>query len=123
MIISIHHTGRRSAFLLLAALVLASIGCESSDKTEPLNQATIMVDPAQAEVGPNGSVEFVASGWPDYVWSLRDANLGVLSNRSGERTRYTRISGSNTVQVLTVRPGQSNTNNANIATQVVIRHR
>jgi hypothetical protein len=86
-----------------AALAIGVLmaGCE----TEPASEADIIVSPPSATVAYGGSVEFVASGWHAYTWSLEHPTWGVLSRNEGNSTVYTSIAKadsleSNAVQVL-----------------------
>jgi hypothetical protein len=81
-----------STFILLA-------GCE----TESSDQISLKITPNTARVRVRESLEFTASGFTDYTWSLSEPRIGVISTTKGNKTVYTAVtSASNIIQVLTV---------------------
>ena len=96
-----------SWFCLVIAL-FALLGCE----TESSEQIAISITPNTATLSPGESQEFVASGWQDYTWSIRetDRERGVLSTSKGDRTVYTAVSGTNDIVVLTLEANVRTTN-------------
>jgi hypothetical protein len=83
--------------LLVAAGCILFVGCEA----ESANQAGITISPASATLSYGESVEFTASGWRDYKWSLTDASLGTLSRTSGDSTIYTSRTTNNAISYIT----------------------
>ncbi len=87
----------------LAAVALASVlaGCD----TDPV-ASDIWITPPSATIKKGESIEFTAHGGYEYLWSISDTSMGILSTTRGASTVYTSIyetSASNTaVQVLTV---------------------
>jgi len=89
--------------ILLSSIIILSfialIGCE----TESSDQISLRVTPNTARVRVRESMEFVATGFTDYTWSLLHTDIGVLSTTKGDKTVYTAVtSASNKIQVLTV---------------------
>lgn len=75
------------AFALLSVgCILAMSGCETAS-----TDTKVVITPSSATVVALGSVLLTASGGYDYFWSLTDESLGVLSERTGEKTRYTSL--------------------------------
>ncbi len=112
------------AFATGAALfgtVIGLTGCES-DRTKSVRKARIDVSPHHATVRHGESVDLVASGWDEYSWTLKHDAYGALSHRTGDRVRYTRIGGTNVVQVVTVNARISGTNANRISAQATIVH-
>jgi len=112
-------------FVLFSGLtILTQTGCE----TERTSEAEITVNPPAATVSRGQSVEFVASGWHGYRWSLSQPEWGVLSHTTGDRTVYTSIykpsgdtnaSGGRALQILTCQ-GIARTNVSVADTNTVI---
>ena len=112
-----------TALSLMLGLGFWSTGCESSDRTEAVRQTKIDLTPTHTELAIGESAVFTASGWHDYRWSLRHENIGSLSHRAGDETRYTSIDETNTFQVLTVSAVISGTNSTRVSAQAVILHK
>ena len=68
--------------LLVVVVCVLLAGCEA----EPADKAQITITPASATLAYGESVEFTATGWRDYTWSLQDASLGTLSRTKGDST-------------------------------------
>ncbi len=106
----------KRTFLLLAVLgVVAAVlsGCE----TDTPSQIYLTITPREVIIRKGESVEFVASGWHEYVWRLSDTSLGYLSAPTGERTVYTSLRAGNASQILTVsieQTGISSTTNSTV---------
>ena len=109
-------------------MLIALTGCE----TESSDQASIQITPNTASMPVGSSLEFVASGWTDYTWSLvgTHANAGVISTKKGDSTVYTAVFELPTNQVQTLRVtvpvlsnDDGNTNNTDyIYSEVFITH-
>jgi hypothetical protein len=110
------------ALLLFPAALPLGTGCES-EKAVAVRDVQIEISPADVTLTRGESVEFQASGWDGYTWSLRYEDIGTLSHKNGRTTRYTNTGGSSTNQVLTVQARISGTNATQLSAQAVIRHK
>ncbi|MBN2302648.1 MAG: hypothetical protein JXN60_09045 [Lentisphaerae bacterium] len=70
---------------IMAAVIMTS-GCDTDSSYAP-----VKITPSSATIVRMGSVEFTASGGYDYTWDLEDDSLGILSDVTGEKTRYTSL--------------------------------
>ena len=87
--------------LVIPLLTLAHLGCEVSSAGSA-SEAEIQINPNHAVVHYGESVEFTASGWSEYTWSLGTPGLGVLSHTAGDTTVYTAVvATTNGIQTLT----------------------
>jgi len=82
--------------LLVVVVCVMLAGCEA----EPADKAQITITPASATLAYGESVEFTATGWRDYTWSLQDASLGTLSRTKGDSTVFTSRSTTNHISYI-----------------------
>lgn len=115
-----------AAITLLVALIFIT-GCESS------TDYAIDVTPPYADLSSRSPrVTLSAKGWSDYMWKLKDPEIGFLSSTHGESVIYTAVVFSESkTQVVTVNArniitggGTSGSNSVSHAYtgQVIIRH-
>jgi hypothetical protein len=90
------------------AIVVGMCGCEA----EPTTQAAITITPSTVKVVMGQSVQFTATGWRDYTWSLSNPALGTLSSIRGDSTIYTSRSTNSATQYIRAQSplGSSSTN-------------
>jgi hypothetical protein len=111
-------------FLVGATVLLMLSGCE----VESVTQAEVTISPGNADITKGDSVEFRASGWNEYVWTLDNESIGILSRRTGDTTIYTSIydPGTSTVmQVVTVSATGSTTSSlpSTLTASAIVTHR
>jgi hypothetical protein len=107
-------------FSVVLLLLAVGSGCE----VESASQVEILLTPSHASVRKGDSVQFTASGWHEYNWSLTQPDWGVLSHRVGDTTVYTATVATNGTQTLTVSATVSGTNTTtSLATAAMIEHR
>ena len=80
----------KKTFLLSVVSAIAVCAILAGCETDPASER-VTINPSSVTLKNNESVELVASGGYDYIWSIESEKqtYGTLSTRNGSRTVYT----------------------------------